>query len=270
VGLGPADFEVISDGQVRPVASFSADDEPVALILLVDVSASNPIPLDILRRAAERSLGQGRKPPDRVRVGGLARALTLSPRFATDPGELRRAARAVLAPRDADRFGPSPLWDGVETAVETLEPEPGRRGIVLVTDGRATGNVRSLAYAASHAIAADVPINIVAVPAEMILPQTPTTAARVRPATLLEEMARATGGACLLIRQLEDVEVLLVRSLGQLHQTCTIGFPPAAWDGRAHALEVRVKRPGVKVRAKSAYMADVPRGAADSPGRTQR
>ena len=257
-GLTREDFDVVSDGLALPIQYFSAADEPVALVLLMDVSASNPIPGDVMNSAVERALRKPRTPPDRVRVGGLAGALVLSPRFAADQAELRLATRLALDVPRADRIGPSPLWDGVETAVQALEAERGRRAIVMVTDGRSTGNVHGMAELTTHALLADVSINVIAAPTGMFLRQDETTYARVRPTVLLEQRAGAAGGAYAELRGSEDVAPFLVRGISRLHELYTIGFPPVARDGRTHGIAVRVKRPGVTVRAKTGYVADRP------------
>jgi hypothetical protein len=225
----------------------------------MDVSASNPIPGDVLNSAVERAWREPRTPPDRVRVGGLARTLVLSPRFATEQAELRLATRLALDVPRADRIGPSPLWDGVETAVQALEAERGRRAIVMVTDGRSTGNVHGMAEVTNHAVFADVSINVIGAPTGMFLRQDESTYARVRPTVLLEQMAGATGGAYAEVRGPGDVAPFLVRGISRLHELYTLGFPPVAWDGRTHGIAVRVKRPGVTVRAKAGYVADLRR-----------
>ena len=262
-GLLHEDFELLSDGQARPIDYFSSADEPVALVLLFDVTASMSgsgcDELPPMDEAVEGALLPRHTPRDRIRVGGLARELVLSPRFETDWPDLRRAVRLVWSIPSVDRLGPSPLWDGVETAVTALQTEPGRRAIVMVTDGRATGNVHGMGDVTGHAIAADVAVCIVAVPTGMFLKQDKTTAARVRPYVLLEQMAGATGGSYSELRTFEDLKPLLARSISRLHELYTIGFPPVALDGRSHDLVVRVKRPGAKVRAKAGYVAGVPR-----------
>ena len=258
-GLTREDFDVVSDGLALPIQYFSAADEPVALVLLMDMSASNPIPGDVLNSAVDRALRKRRTPPDRVRVGGLAKTLLLSPRFATDQAELRLATRLALDVPRADRIGPSPLWDGVETAVQALEAERGRRAIVMVTDGRATGNVFGMAEVTTHALFANVSINVIAAPTGMFLRQDEKTYARVRPTVLLEQMAGTTGGVYAEVRGVGNVEPFLMRGLSRLHELYTLGFPPMAWDGRTHGIAVRVKRPGVTVRAKAGYVADLRR-----------
>jgi hypothetical protein len=41
----------------------------------------------------------------------------------------------------------------------------------------------------------------------------------------------------------------------ELHQQYVLGFKPAALDGKLHRLDVKVKRPGVIVRARRTYLA---------------
>ena len=258
-GLTLEDFDVVSDGQATPIRYFSAADEPVALVLLLDVSASNPIPGDDLERAVDGALLKPRTPRDRIRVGGFARQLVLSARFDTEGPELHRAARLVWNIPRADRIGPSPLWDGVETAVQALEAERGRRAIVMVTEGRSTGNVHGMAEVTTRALFANVSINVIAVPTGMFLRQDEQTYARVRPSVLLEQMAVATGGAYAELGSIQDVAPFLVRGISRLHALYTIGFPPVARDGRTHGIAVRVKRPGVTVRAKAGDVAELRR-----------
>jgi hypothetical protein len=41
----------------------------------------------------------------------------------------------------------------------------------------------------------------------------------------------------------------------ELHSQYVIGFSPEARDGKVHKLELRVKRPGMKTRARKSYVA---------------
>ena len=88
-------------------------------------------------------------------------------------------------------------------------------------------------------------------------------------------MARYTGGACVSIFGSEPfrpqpwapngerdtklwVGRALARVVDELHQAYTLRFAPTAFDGRLHALEVRVTKPDLTVRARRGYVA--PRG----------
>jgi hypothetical protein len=115
-------------------------------------------------------------------------------------------------------------------------------------------------------------LNIVSGATEQTIRQSATTVARVRPSLYLEEMARYTGGACVSIFGSEafrpqpwaangerDTKLWVGRALArvvdELHQAYTLRFSPAALDGRLHALEVRVTKPGLTVRARRGYLA---------------
>jgi hypothetical protein len=98
---------------------------------------------------------------DRARIGSVAKSLTLSPSFTADRGALRGALRAALDVRREDRYGPTPLWDAVAAGIEALKDASGRRAIVLVTDGMATGNRRSLDDVIRQSTASGVSVSLV-------------------------------------------------------------------------------------------------------------
>lgn len=64
---------------------------------------------------------------DRVRIASFGQRITMSPEFTADRAVARRFLREALAPPEVERSGPSPIWDAVDAAITTLEPEQGRR-----------------------------------------------------------------------------------------------------------------------------------------------
>jgi hypothetical protein len=46
----------------------------------------------------------------------------------------------------------------------------------------------------------------------------------------------------------------------ELHRQYLIGIAPGTLDGRSHKLELRVKVPGMKARARTTYVASKPDG----------
>jgi len=319
------DFDVFSDGTACPVESSSTKGAPLSMVVLIDVSASTELTVDWLLEPLHTSLVPALKPGDRVafgRFGGVA--LHVDRRFSSLPDELREAARSVLTLRrkaleprppagtpPANGFGPvtpdpvvlvrgmngafglgaSPAWDAVDAAVSALESEPGRRAIILVTDGRSTGNVRSLEETILHAIAAEVGVFVVGEAQDEVIRQSRTIDAHVRPTAFLESMAATTGGAYAAVfgpepsrpkridalssrpaREREGGEPLrparidegafkkwvgrmMAAFVDDLHGACTLGFLAPALDGQIHTLDVRVRKPGLKVRARQRYFA---------------
>jgi VWFA-related protein len=228
--LAPEDFEVVCDGQPRPVQSVSIDARPLSLVVLIDVSASAELDLGWLPEPLNKGIGAGLKPGDRVafgRFGGVG--VHLGP-FVSGTAALAGAARQVLTrPRREDVLAPpaepsplppgvvparmdpsiavapnngayglggSPAWDAVDAAVTTLALEAGRKAIVLITDGRSNANMRSLDEVIQHAVAAGVAVCAMGeADEEETIRQAGSTGARVRPAVFLETMAHETGGA---------------------------------------------------------------------------
>jgi VWFA-related protein len=317
-GLARQDFEIVSDGETQAIESFSTDDTPIAIVVLLDLSASPEIKIDSLREPVEKYLIPALRPGDRVsfgRFGGTG--LRLDGRFAEERRALLTAARELLAARGrrsapapsaapdtagaasqptvaiprpdpviqveasngAFGLGASPAWDAVDAGATLLEAQPGRRAIVLVTDGRSSGNVHSLDDAILHAAAADVSVSIVGEAQAEIIPQDGKRWAIVRPAVFLQSMAEMTGGGYADVfgpekgrpPLFEDGAIkrwvggVLAHLVEDLHNTYALSFVPPLPDGRVHNLEVRVKTPGLKVRARRGYLAVESQNSAFTP-----
>jgi VWFA-related protein len=258
-GLTRDDFTIVADGAARPVESFAAGKEqPLSLVLLLDASVSLEYMLEgkTLRSAIEKWFVERLAPQDRVQVGSFNRQITIGPPIVASPRALLAAVRTALDPRGQDAFGPSPVWDAVDEAVAALAQAGGRRAVLLVTDGRATGNRQGPEESGARAIAAGVTVNVLGEDWDMTLRQDGTTGVRVRPGVALEWIAHATGGL-----YLQDSAIpaapgpILERLLADLHERYTLGFTPAIRDGTPHTLEVHVKRPGLKLRTRRSYVA---------------
>jgi VWFA-related protein len=251
-GLTRDDFEVTIDGRSREIESFVAGkDQTLSLVLLVDVTASidADVGRDVMRKAIEKWFLAKVAPKDRVQVGTIAKEIRIGPPIVNNPRALETAIEKALDPPKRDTFGPSPVWDAIALAVDALKNAPGRRAIILMTDGRATGNRLDVEEAAARAAAAGVLVNVVGEDSEMLLRQEGNTGVRVRPGVALEFLARTTGGLYLPDTASPAAPgPVLERVLADLHERYTMTFALPAADGSPAAFQMSVKRPGVKVR----------------------
>jgi VWFA-related protein len=76
-----------------------------------------------------------------------------------------------------------------------------------------------------------------------------------RPDPGLAAIAAETGGGYFELRRAEELAATFARVAEELHRQYLIGFEPAKLDDRMHKLEVRIKKPGMKVRARKEYRA---------------
>jgi Ca-activated chloride channel family protein len=255
-GLTASDFEVLVDGKPTPIESVAAPPVPLTLVLILDVTASMGIYTDSdeIVTAFADALAAG----DRARVAGLAGRIQLAPRFANTPRDLTSDARTVLRFKREEKSGPSPIWDAIDAATKALEPEPGRRGLIVVTDGRATGNKVGAQAAVERAMLAGITVHVLTEARPIIIRQGVDTVARVRSGLVLQELTRLTGGLCVPDEatppgESPQAKLAIPSFVRDLRAMYTLGVAPDPTPGTAHRVEVKVKRPNLSVRARSGY-----------------
>jgi hypothetical protein len=250
-------FEILVDGKPVPLVDLKPPPTPLNIVLLLDKSASMEVYGDIDEEIG-KSFAAALKTGDRARVGGLANRLVLAPAFSTNPKEVVSAGRTAVSFRKEDKFGATPIWDAIDQTVAQLESQDGLRAIILVTDGKATGNTKGILTVADRAVLAGVVVDVLSESRPMIIRQSETMAARIRPSLPLELIARVTGGTIVPenpdpYMQLPEPGPIITKFVDELHEMYTLGIAPTGPSGSSHRLEVRVKREGLTARARSAY-----------------
>jgi hypothetical protein len=169
----------------------------LSLTLLYDLSvgvSSVPLAKDEGFKRIVKWVANELQPSDQLRLGFLTERPRLTRPF-------KKPERATLWPDliaktsvpDAERFGASPLWDSLDVVVRTVAQDPGRRAILVLTDGRSTGNRIGVNTLVADANAFGVSIwPIVYGPSEWYLPD--RDGRTTDPAQLLSQLAKATGG----------------------------------------------------------------------------
>jgi VWFA-related protein len=229
---------------------------------MLDVSGSMEGNLPILRDASDELFARLRE-DDRARVGTFGRKVEISPTFTHDRGELRAALPTVIEP-DA----PTPLWRGIDEAMDAFGKEREDRRVVLVlSDGKDTGmgggfqrHVSSQGGVIDRAREEDVMIYAVGMRSRM----RPNAMGPVdmrsvmladQPDPGLARVAEETGGGYLEIRGGEDLGSAFARVADELHAQYLLGYAPPKRDGKAHSIDVRVTEKGFKPRARKSYIA---------------
>lgn len=248
------DFEIAIDDVNHPIDAFVARNKPL-VALLVDVSASMFTVPGTLEEALT-CLVDGIRAGDLLRVGAVARHLFLAP-VRSDYKALRADVVTLLDPAVENVFGPTPLWNAIAYVSAELKKGPDPRAIILLTDGRSTGNRMSLSEAAEAAVQANVSVNVV-VPAPpehlTVMPQDGETAVIVRPSAPLSSLAEITGGAFHRVSAQVPPDAL-TRVFAELRDTYTLGVRPRGpQEPRLYRVTLRLRRPGFNVRTRIGYV----------------
>ena len=249
--LAKEDFEVRDDGRVQPITQFTTDIQPITAIVLMAGSRSMVNALDMVMTAADHFVVR-LMPGDRARVGSFSEDIRFSPAFTADRDALARQVNDLFALR----VGPvTRLWDAIGEATTLFESGEGRRVIIAFTDGEDTWSDSTFSDALARARRADVMVYAVLIRGIQRLPE--DRSRRRAPSGTFTDLAVDTGGGYYIVNnKLADLNPIATQIAEELHSQYVIGFLPEQLDGKLHKLEVKVKRPQVKVRARQSYVAD--------------
>jgi len=189
---------------------------PANVVLIVDVSHS--VTYGIVKRDrtlvvdAASALAAAMQAGDTARVGTFGDEITIEPAPLKDADAVR-AAGARLAERIGGR---SPIWDALVAAAGTLEGAGAPRGIIVLTDGRSTGNRIGFADAVDRLKRARIPVFVVSLDkSDRPIPD---------PGARLEQLAAATGGTCLFVDR-PALPAAIKRSVSSLRQVSATAQP---------------------------------------------
>lgn len=177
------------------------------VVLMIDVSHSTVHPgylkfdRELVPEAAA-AFGSVLEPADRARLG------TFGARIAITPAMTGAAAVAQAAAGFTEAIGgSSPLWDALDTSATALEGATGRRGIIVVTDGRSTANRIGFAEILGRLERDRLPVFVVALDLRGVQGQDP--------AIRLRQLAEKTGGRYLFVKR-GGVGVVIKRAVALL------------------------------------------------------
>ena len=256
-------FEVRDEGKPQPIIQFDDRPQPIQLIVMLDVSGSMEGNLPLLRAAAEQ-LFTRLLDGDVARVGAFGHEVTISPEFTDDPDELNAALPAAIAP-DA----PTPLWRGIEQALDSFGEEDDRRKVILVlSDGKDTGPMSfrerpsSQAEAIDRARREDAMIYAIGMRSRSSRSRPPGMGRGGLQAMLtadlpdpgLARVAEETGGGYTEIRFGQDLGAAFAQVADELHTQYLLAFAPPKRDGKVHDISVKLEG-GLKPRARKSYVA---------------
>ena len=254
IGLPQDAFEVFDNGRPRPIAAYTSDVQPVAIRVLLDLSDS------VLASAASMRLASLRL-IERMHSGdqlAFSRLRSSGP-LRTNPDELL----ADLSSLDLD-VG-SLIWEAVQREVLALKEVPGRRAILLATDGADASDLFGIPSSFNECCGlvilpgfqSEVRKGLTGLGMDREAIQLYVAAiGKLDKRSELRTLSADTGG---YVAETGSKGALLseafTSAVDDLRYQYAIGFTPLELDGKLHTISVRVNRAGVTVRHRSAYVA---------------
>jgi Ca-activated chloride channel family protein len=260
-GLRARDFTVLDDQVSQPIASFSSEDAPCSVGLVLDISGSMRYALGTTKQVAQIFVREA-NPQDEFQL------LTVSSRphevsgFTADTNAL--AERIESAKPD----GRTALFDTVYLGLTQMRggTRP-RRALLILSDGMENQSRYSKGDLMRLALEANVQVYTIVVdglaggsptiparPSSMILKPGQQASERQGPQTL-EQLSKRTGGLYFHVRNASEGKEVAIQAASALRNEYVIGYQSPHLDsaGKWHRVRVKSSVPKVHIYARGGY-----------------
>ena len=254
--LEQPDFTIFEDGVKQEVSFFSRRQQPIALSLLLDSSASMEEKLPTLQAAASNFVRR-LKSNDMAQVIDFDSRVEVRQAFSGNQTELLAAIDQTAA------GGSTSLHNAIYIALKELrkvravsEDDVRRQALVVFSDGEDTSSLVSFEEVLDLAKRSETSIYAIA------LRGVDTQSKGFREAEyVMKTLATATGGRSFFPARIEDLAGVYNQIADELASQYTIGYTSknARRDGAWRRIIVQLARPNVTPRAKPGYYAPTAR-----------
>jgi Ca-activated chloride channel homolog len=239
-GLSQDRFQILDNGTPEPVYSFESVSGDLTCAIVLDTTASMREALGSVRNAVTGLLDEMR-PADSVAIFAFSTSLSKLQDFTADKAA---AKRAVLRTRAA---GATALFDAIAQVSDEIAERPGKKAIILFTDGADNASRLRAEDATRRVLKAGVPLYAIAegdaVHENKLLSQ-------------LQTLAQKTGGICYKARTSKDVEKIFSDIQSELKHLYLLSYkpPPDSDETKWRTVQVQViGAKDYKIRAKEGY-----------------
>jgi Ca-activated chloride channel family protein len=243
-GLPRSAFHLDEDGKAQKISHFGAEDVPLELIVACDVSGSMAPAMPRLKQAVKEFLAAVPS-RDQVTLVGFNDAIFALTRRTSDPAERIKAVDR-LAP-----WGATALYDVILRSVDMLGKQPGRRAIIVFSDGEDQGSHASLTDVERRLQASDVTLYMIGqgrgVQVEALK-------------TIMQRLVEPTGGRALFTDNIDQLHNAFSELLEELSNQYLLGYESTNTkrDDIFRKISVRVDGQS-RIRARQGYRAVVPK-----------
>jgi VWFA-related protein len=261
--LRKEDFRIYEDGVEQSLAYFASVERPFTVALMLDVSGSTQSQLSQIREAANTFLS-------RLRSNDRMMAITFDGQIhvlteADNVSAIRKSKLHIPAVTDG-----TVLYDAVDFTLKRMAQIPGRKAIVLMTDGVDQNSAVTLKSTLNDIAEQDVLIYTVQYNTLPQLPQRLSIIKNEKARRKIQEklmkgyatsepylrtLAEKTGGRFYRADDLSDVGPAFEAITSELGVQYSLGYYPKKNSSAAseRGIKVRVRYPNMVVRARDSY-----------------
>jgi Ca-activated chloride channel family protein len=236
--LKPKDFKVYDNDRLQAITSFESENIALEMVAALDVSSSMREAMPKVKESSKRFLG-GLRPGDQVTLLAFNDLIyTLSPR-SKDQNVRVQAIDRMRA------WGGTALYDVVVEGLGRLGRHPGRRSMLLFSDGDDQSSHATFEAAVSRAEGSDATIYVIG----------QGRAIRARELqSVLTKFATVSGGRAFFTEDASRLDKIFEEILEDLSNQYLVSYsyPDAERDGQWHTIRVEVPG-GYEVRARPGY-----------------
>jgi len=243
-GLARKDFQVREDDVPQQISFFAAEDSPLEVVVAVDVSGSMVDALPTLKVAVKQFLAALR-PEDRVTVLGFNDMVFT---LAKNAASLEERLAAV---DELSAWGGTAMYDAAIRAIGLLSKRPGRKALVMFTDGEDRVSRMTEEDARAKLETSNVMFYAVGQGQAMRLPGLHQT---------LDRFASTSGGRAFFEPDEKNLVRVFQEIVEELSHHYLLGYSPlkGANDGTWRKIDVRLVGKKHRVRAREGYRAVAP------------
>ena len=261
-GLRAEDFSIFDDRIAQKIVSFSSDDAPCSVGLVLDISGSMQNTLSAAKEIAKAFLGTA-NPDDEFLLLTVSTQPAATPRFMTDIAALEESIGSTQS------GGQTALIDTVYLGLSRMrEAQWPRRALLILSDGMDNHSRYSQRELMRVALEADVQIYSViidngsagvstnTVPYRPSLITKPWDRAEERQGPeMLEKLSDQTGGLHFRVRNTDEAKEDAIKSGRALRNEYVIGYrpPDPGTAGKWHRIRVKSNASKVYVHARNGY-----------------
>jgi VWFA-related protein len=245
-GLGPQDVELLEDGVKQEVTYFreassqgdAQERVPLSVVLVLDNSGSMKESLHFLQEAVLNFVYKLEE-VDQALLVSFNESVKGSAEFTGDTDRLERFVDGMQA------WGGTSLYDAIHYSLERIKDQPGRKALVVFTDGADTTSSMEDKQVVDYARSVEATVYCIGFKGMGM---------GGPPRGFLRRIASETGGEYFTPDKVGDLIKVFNEIANELKNHYLLAYTPKrAADGTWRQIELKVNRPGAEVRVRKGY-----------------